>query len=176
MKKLDAIVAIVLLLLAFAVYSQSAGFGIINIDDYEYLVRSKAITSGFSLAGLSWSFNSLEHAMWTPLTWISYMFDFSLFGQDCWGAMHIHNAVLHAINAALLFFLLKLLLVTTSESAIKSTLIAALGAAIWALHPLRVESVAWLSSRKDVLSLMFELAAMICWISANTKKKLMESS
>ena len=110
MKRLnDILVCALLVALVAAVYLQTAGFGIINIDDYEYLVRSKAITGGLSAAGLRWAWGSVEHAMWTPLTWASYMIDFSLFGDDCWGAMHIHSMLLHALNASLVYVLLRML-------------------------------------------------------------------
>lgn len=167
MRKAYLILAILLLAFGvFAVYLQTANFGLINCDDYEYLVRSKAITGGVSKAGWDWAWGgaSLEHAIWMPLTWLSYMLDFTLFGRDCWGAMHLTSVLLHTVNAILVFGLLCLLVRDGSPGVRSIPIWAFIGAAIWALHPLRVESVAWLASRKDVLSFTFELLAMICWV------------
>ena len=175
----DILVCALLVAFVSAVYLQTEGFGLINIDDYEYLVRSKAITGGLSLAGLRWAWGSVEHAMWTPLTWVSYMIDFSLFGDDCWGAMHIHSVLLHALNASLVYVLLRMLCndmgaCAGSDKLQRSRNIAIpfLAATFWALHPLRVESVAWLASRKDVLSLAFALCAFICWTDANRRGRI----
>ena len=117
--------------------------------------------------------------MWTPLTWASYMIDFSLFGDDCWGAMHIHSVLLHALNASLVYVLLRMLCDEMGACAGSGKLqrsrniaIPFLAAALWALHPLRVESVAWLASRKDVLSLAFALCAFICWTDANRRGRI----
>lgn len=167
MKKRSVYLAALLLILAvFAIYSQTARFGLINCDDYEYLVRSTAILPGFSSSGMDWAWGSrsLEHAIWMPLTWMSYMLDFTLWGDAPWGVMHLHGVVLHALNAVLVFLLLRLLLKRIGGE--RPTVLSFAVAALWALHPLRVESVAWLASRKDVLSLAFELGAMIFWVKS----------
>lgn len=149
-----------------AVYFQTGSFGLINCDDYEYLVRSTAVTGGCSREGWKWAWGgqSLEHAIWMPLTWVSYMLDFTLFGNGGWGAMHLHSVALHALNSLLLFALFLILLNRTGQK--HPVAFAFLAALFWALHPLRVESVAWLASRKDVLSLSCELGAMICWVAS----------
>ena len=169
-----SLVAILLLATSvLAVYFMTARFGLVNIDDYEYLVRSKAVVGGVSLSGLAWSWQSLEHGIVMTLKWLSYMLDFSLFGEEPWGAMHLHCVALHMVNAALVFVLLNVLLrQTAGESDARRTGIALLAAAFWALHPLRVESVAWLSSRKDVLSFMFEMGACLCWCQAVCRKSV----
>lgn len=158
--------AVFLFAAVFGIYAGTAAFGLVNIDDYEYLVRSKAIAGGLSAEGLDWCFRSVEHAIWMPLTWISYMIDFSLFGSSCWGEMHLHSAFLHALNSLLLAVFLASLLRRGGIGDGKAVWIALAAAGFWAFHPLRVESVAWLSSRKDVLSFTFELLAFICWTGA----------
>lgn len=155
----------ILFVVALGIYARTVHFGLVNIDDYEYLVRSKAITGGLSAEGFAWSFKSIEHAIWMPLTWISYMVDFSLFGKECWGAMHLHSGMWHAVNTVLLGILLIMILHRGEIEHGRSFSVAILLAGFWAFHPLRVESVAWLSSRKDVLSFTFELLAFLCWMS-----------
>ena len=174
MSRFRAIILPLLLPMAvLAIYWQTVCFGLINIDDYEYLVRSKAVTSGLGAVGIKWAFMNVEHAIWMPLTWVSYMLDFSLFGPERWGVMHLHNVMLHAIGATLVYVFVKTLLdhegVGTSAN---RALLALLAGAIWALHPLRTESVAWLASRKDVLSFAFVMAAFTCWTSVSIRRSV----
>lgn len=165
----DGFAALSLVAMVFLVYWQTGEYGLVNLDDYEYLVRSKAITGGFSAGGVAWAWKTVEHSIWMPLTWMSYMFDFTAFGPDCWGAMHLHSTAIHAINAILVYLVLRLVLPENEHGV---ALLAFAGAAFWAWHPLRVESVAWLSSRKDVLSFMFESVAVVCWIMTGRRKEL----
>ena len=165
------LVALSLAAVTFAVYLKTAGFGLVNIDDYEYLVGEGGVTGGMSLANLSWAFRSTGHAIWMPLTFSSYMLDISLFGRGCWGAMHLHGAALHAVNAALLYALFHALVGYARVAPFRRIAISTVATLLWSLHPLRVESVAWLASRKDVLSFAFELLAMHAWISVSCKDK-----
>jgi tetratricopeptide (TPR) repeat protein len=112
------------------------------------------VTGGLRLRSVLVAFTTLHASNWHPLTWISHMLDVSLFGVTPAGP-HVVNACLHAANAVLAFFALAELTGTTWR--------AALAAALFAIHPLRVESVAWIAERKDVLSACFALAALWAW-------------
>jgi tetratricopeptide (TPR) repeat protein/uncharacterized membrane protein YqjE len=113
------------------------------------------VNTGISWQNLCWAFSSLEYSNWYPLTWISHMLDYEIYGEDSWGH-HLTNVLLHAANGVLLFLVLKRM-----TGALWRSLIVA---ALFALHPLRVESVAWISERKDVLSAFFGLLAL--WMYA----------
>ncbi len=113
------------------------------------------IHSGLGWHNLRWALFSLEYSNWYPLTWISHMIDFKLFGPHPWGH-HLTSVLLHAANGVLLFLVLKKM-----TGALWRSLIVA---GLFALHPLRVESVAWISERKDVLSAFFGLLAL--WMYA----------
>ena len=136
-----------------ALYAQTRRFEFINLDDYHFLLRNPMVRSGLTWDGLWWAMSSVE-ADWHPLTWLSHMLDFSLFGPDP-GPQHLVNAGLHAANGVLLFLALRAL----SEALWPS----ALAAALFALHPLRAESVAWLIERKDVLSGLFWMLALLAY-------------
>jgi hypothetical protein len=129
--------------------------GFLNYDDNTDLLQNEHVATGLSLANLSWAFRSPEYPNWHPLTWISNMVDFQLFGMNA-GGHHLVSLLIHAANAALLFLLLRALTGALWRSAA--------AAALFALHPLRVESVAWAAERKDVLSLLFGLLALAAWL------------
>ena len=112
-------------------------------DDNRYVYENPMVQSGISLKGIAWAFTTFEFGNWHPLTWISYMLDDQLFGLNP-GAQHGINVALHA-GAALLLFLAFLRMT-------RKVWCACALAAVFALHPLHVESVAWISERKDVLS------------------------
>jgi protein O-mannosyl-transferase len=122
-----------------------------TFDEHGELMMNQHMNHGMGWRNLRWAFTSLEYSNWYPLTWISHMLDFKMFGAQPWGH-HLTSALLHAANAALLFLVLKRL-----TGALWRSLIVA---ALFALHPLRVESVAWISERKDVLSAFFGLIAL----------------
>ena len=132
-------------------------YGLINLDDYVYVLSYPEVTGGLSLAGVRWAFTWIGDSMWAPLTWLSYMADYSV----GWGVtgMHWLSLVLHGVNAAILFCLLASL----SGADRRSALVAAVAALTWSIHPLRVESVVWIAGRKDVLSAFFFLSALLCW-------------
>jgi protein O-mannosyl-transferase len=121
-------------------------FNFINFDDNEYVYGNPHVTQGLTLKNIGWAFTKCYSANWHPLTWISHMIDCELFGVKA-GGHHLTNLYLHIVNVALLFFLLHLMTGALWRSA--------LVAALMALHPLHVESVAWISERKDVLSAFF---------------------
>jgi tetratricopeptide (TPR) repeat protein/cbb3-type cytochrome oxidase subunit 3 len=120
-------------------------------DENGELLLNAHMNSGLGWHNLRWALFSLEYANWYPLTWISHMIDFKLFGPNPWGH-HLTNVLIHAANGVLLFLALKRM-----TGALWRSLIVA---GLFALHPLRVESVAWISERKDVLSAFFGLLAL----------------
>jgi tetratricopeptide (TPR) repeat protein len=125
--------------------------GFVNFDDDHYVYLNQVIQGGLSWSFLKWAFTTLEFYNWHPLTWISLELDYELFGLNPRG-YHATNLLLHVVNGV---FLLSLLARTTGNVA-RSACVAA----FFALHPLHVESVAWISERKDVLSAFFWLATM----------------
>jgi tetratricopeptide (TPR) repeat protein len=126
----------------FVVFLPVRANGFVDYDDGSYVTRNPAVLGGLTLHGLAWACG-FHSANWHPLTWLSHMLDVDLFGREAAGP-HLVNAGLHALAAALLF----LFLASTTGKAWPSLVVALL----FALHPLRVESVAWVSERKDVLS------------------------
>ncbi|HEX7192994.1 MAG TPA: tetratricopeptide repeat protein [Thermoanaerobaculia bacterium] len=144
-----------LVLLVALVFGSVATHGFINFDDPDYVSGNAVVQKGLTTAGLHYAFTSVKPFYWQPLTWLSLMLDVSLFGVRS-GAMLIENVLLHAISALLLFL--------TLFAATKNVNRSAAVAAIWAIHPLRVESVAWVAERKDVLSTLFFLAAMLAYV------------
>ena len=127
------------------------GFSFINYDDGQYVWENLHVQGGLSKEGVSWAFTTFEAANWHPLTWISHMTDVELFGLDA-GWHHRVNVLFHLANTALLF----LVLWRMTGGLWRSAFVAAL----FAVHPLHVESVAWVSERKDVLSTLFWLLTM----------------
>ncbi len=129
-----------------ALYVPALSNRFLVLDDRDYVTGNSHVQDGLSWSTLKWAFTSLHAANWHPLTWLSHAFDYELFGLNPL-AHHLDNVLLHAINAVLLF----LLLVWMTKRTGPSLLVAAL----FAVHPLNVESVAWIAERKNVLSTMF---------------------
>jgi Flp pilus assembly protein TadD len=128
----------------------------IGFDDPEYVTQNPDVAGGLTLRSAAWAMTTGRAANWHPVTWLSHMLDASLFGLDPRGH-HATSLVLHCANAALLFVLLLRMTGATWRSA--------LAAALFALHPLRVESVAWVSERKDVLAAAFWLATTLAYVA-----------
>ncbi len=128
--------------------------GFVNYDDYTYVTENHWVQQGLTLASLRWAFTTLHFSNWHPLTWIGYQLDFELFGLDPRG-YHLVSLVLHALNAVLLFLVVRRLTRATGRALAMSLL--------WAIHPLRVESVVWISERKDLVSLLFGLLAIAAY-------------
>ncbi len=137
------------------VFSQAGGNAFINFDDDAYILNNAHVSSGLTWDNFAWAWANRDYYYWQPLTWLSHQLDVSLFGLRS-GPHHFENALLHAVNATLCFLLLRRF--SGSGQA------ALTGAALWALHPLRVESVAWAAERKDVLSALFCLLATIAYL------------
>lgn len=151
-----ALILALLLLGVFAAYYPALENDFVFFDDQTYIYENPYIADGLSLKSFFWSFNIGYAANWHPLTWVSHALDVTLFGLNPRGH-HAVNVALHAINAVLLFLFLG---VTTRERW-KS----AFAAALFALHPLHVESVAWASERKDVLSTLFFMLVLLAYCS-----------
>jgi hypothetical protein len=142
-------VASLLALGVAAIYAQTRGHAFLNYDDDAYILANPLVTSGWTAATARGLFRPAA-ANWHPLTWLSHVVDWQLFGPWA-GGHHLVSAALHAVNAVLLFGVLRAMTGAFWRSAAV--------AALFALHPLRVESVAWAAERKDVLSAFFWLAA-----------------
>ncbi|MCK6447878.1 MAG: tetratricopeptide repeat protein [Planctomycetes bacterium] len=135
-------------------YAQVGSFGFVDLDDSAYVYENPSVLGGLSFEGVQWAFTATHSANWHPLTWLSHMLDVTLFGVDPTGH-HWVNVGLHAANTVLVFVLLRELTAATWKSAWV--------AGLFGLHPLRVESVAWVSERKDVLCAFFFLATLVAW-------------
>jgi protein O-mannosyl-transferase len=141
---------------AIAVFAQTARNGFVSFDDGEYVYENPAVLAGLSLKGLAWAFTTRAAANWHPLTWLSHMLDVTLFGANA-GAHHLVSLAFHAASTVLLFHVLR----TATGRLSRSALVAAL----FCVHPLHVESVAWLAERKDVLSTFFGMLALLAYVS-----------
>lgn len=138
--------------LTLALYWPAVDHAFVNLDDEKYVVQNPHVRAGLSWEGLSWAFSSVGYeANWHPLTWLSHMLDVELFGVHS-GRHHLINIILHAANAALLFGLLQQM----TGAFWRSSFVALL----FAVHPLHVESVAWVAERKDVLSTLFWMVTL----------------
>jgi protein O-mannosyl-transferase len=140
------IVSVLLPVIVGIAFGRALGNDFVGYDDQSYVVLNPRVTNGLTLDGIQWAFTHAHATNWHPLTTISHMLDCQLYGLEPWGH-HLTNILFHAAAAILLFFALRDLTGNLWPSA--------LAAAIFAVHPLRVESVAWVSERKDVLSGVF---------------------
>ncbi|TIH17105.1 tetratricopeptide repeat protein [Marinifilum sp. JC120] len=154
------IAAAILSALVLTVYGQCGGFELVTYDDTSYVTNNQRVMQGISAENVSWAFSTFQLSNYHPLTVVSHMFDTSLFG-DSDGARHLVNVFFHLCNVLLLFFfLLKATRGFEKDGLIPSFFVAAL----FAVHPVHVESVAWVAERKDVLSTFFWLSAMHSWL------------
>src|SRR5665213_21477 len=148
------LIALLLALGTLVVFLPAGRFGFVNYDDPDYVTQNNFVKNGLNWTDIRWAFSTFHASNWHPLTWLSLMTDRSLFGLNP-GAYHFVNILFHAVNAALLFILLSRLTQKIWPSAFV--------AALFAWHPLHVESVAWISERKDVLSTFFALLALLSY-------------
>ena len=144
-----------IVLLTIAVYGQVGHHAFIDFDDYEYITENPHVRTGLTFDNIAWAFTSHHSNNWHPLTWISHMVDVEIFGLNP-GGHHLVNVAFHVVNSLLLMALLRLLTGALWPSAFT--------AALFALHPLHVESVAWAAERKDVLSCFFWLLTIFMYI------------
>ena len=147
----SALVAAVLFAGTLLLFCRATGFAFLDLDDPDYVTANAHVQGGLTWAGVRWACTSGDAANWHPLTWLSHQLDWQLFGADPRGH-HATSVLLHAVNAVLAFLALRRLTGAFWTSAV--------AAALFAWHPLRVESVAWVAERKDVLSALFGLLTL----------------
>jgi tetratricopeptide (TPR) repeat protein len=149
-------ISVALAALTLLVYGRTGTFPFVAYDDGAYVFENQQVQGGLSAAGVRWAFTTFACANWHPLTWLSLQLDWQLFGGQPAG-FHLTNVVLHTANTLLLFGVLTRLTGAVWRSAVV--------AALFALHPLHVESVAWVSERKDVLSTLFWMLTLAAYVS-----------
>jgi tetratricopeptide (TPR) repeat protein len=149
-------IALFLAAAVVAIYAQSVRFGAVRFDDSVYIAGSSYLKNGLSVDGLKWAFSSFFGSNYFPLTLSSHMLDRSLFGDQL-GGHHLTSVLLHALNSILLFGALFSMTRARGPSAIVAML--------FAVHPLNVESVAWIAERKNVLSTTFWILSMWAYAS-----------
>ncbi len=159
----DWMISLSLAVLTAAVYVQVIGHGFISYDDPGYVSENLVVQKGLTWEGLRWAFTSFAQANWHPLTWLSHMLDVQLFGLKP-GMHHLVSVFLHILSTILLFLVFRQMTGALWRSAFV--------AALFALHPLHVESVAWAAERKDVLSTLFWILTMWAYIRYARKPKL----
>jgi tetratricopeptide (TPR) repeat protein len=150
-----AVVSLVLAVVTLFTYRAVRSNDFVNYDDPSYVLRNPQIQQGVTPKSVKWAFTSFYAANWHPLTWISHMIDWRLYGSNPLGH-HLTNVCLHAANAILLFLLLLYMTGYLGRSAMVAFL--------FALHPANVESVAWISERKDLLCTFFWFVALIAYV------------
>ncbi len=150
----DLLILLGLAAMTFAIYAQVVGHQFITLDDDAYIKQNAMVNRGLTLAGVAWAFTTFDQGNWHPLTWIAHMIDRQLFGMNAGGHLLV-NALIHVANTLLVFWFL----LRTTHARWPSALVAAL----FALHPLHVESVAWAAERKDTLSTFFGLLSLIAY-------------
>ena len=150
-----AAICVVLLLVTIFAYHGVRYNDFLSIDDNDYVSENLHVQQGLTAQSIHWAFTTFQDANWHPLTWISNMIDWSMYGMNPIG-YHVTNVRMHAVNAVLLFLLLLYMTGALGRSAIVAFL--------FALHPAHVESVAWIAERKDLLCAFFSLAAMLAYV------------
>ena len=148
------IICVFLTIALCSVYLQVKDHQFIDFDDEQYVTENSHVLSGLNLENIKWAFTSTYATNWHPLTWISHMMDVSIFGMKP-GMHHLTNVIFHILNSILLLIVLNQMTGALWRSAAVAVL--------FALHPLHVESVAWIAERKDVLSTFFWMLTMLSY-------------
>ena len=156
------LLCLILFSVTLSVYWQTGNHEFLNFDDNEYVCDNLHVAKGVTGANIIWAFTSVEASNWHPVTWLSHMLDVQLYGMNPRGH-HLTSVFIHAVSALLLF----LLLFRLTGSPWQSSFVAAL----FALHPLHVESVAWVAERKDVLSAFFCFLTLLLYSEYVAKRK-----
>ncbi len=133
----------------------------ISLDDYTYITNNPHVTGGLTWENVKWSFQAGYAGYWHPVTWLSHLLDVQLFGLNPRGP-HLVNLLIHLANAILIFLVF--------QGMTQRPWRCALVAALFAVHPLHVESVAWAAERKDVLSTFFFLLTLLCYAKAVARR------
>ena len=154
-RKQSILVILIIIAMVLYIYWPVQDYGFIYFDDDVYVTQNIHLQSGITTDGLRWAFTTTYFGLWNPLTWLSLMLDYRIFGLNA-GGYHWTNVILHILNAVLLFFLLRILTGAEWRSAFV--------AALFAVHPINVESVAWIAERKNVLSTFFWMTTMLCYV------------
>ena len=154
-KNWSLLICLTLALVTFAVYFQVHSFKFITMDDSVYVCKNPNIQAGITFKAVKWAFTTNYAEFWHPLTWLSLMLDWQMFGSNPAG-FHLTNLILHIANALLLFLVLKQMTNALWQSAFV--------AALFALHPLHIEAVAWVAERKEVLSTFFWILTMWAYL------------
>jgi Flp pilus assembly protein TadD len=149
-------ICVFLVAAVLAVFGQTARFGFINYDDQSYVYHNPVVQQGLTWKGVLWALTYGKIGHWHPLTWLTHMADFQLYGLWA-GGHHLTNVALHAVTTVLLFLALRKMTGALWRSAFV--------AAVFAIHPLRAESVAWVAERKDVLSGMFFMLTLLAYVN-----------
>ena len=144
-----------LILINIVVYSPLAGYGFVSYDDPQYVTDNPHVLAGLTWEGVKWAMVTQDASNWHPLTWLSYMLDVQMFGLDA-GWHHTTNIVLHIASTLLLFLVLRRMTGAPLQSAFV--------AGLFAVHPLNVQSVAWIADRKDVLSTVLWMLALWAYV------------
>jgi tetratricopeptide (TPR) repeat protein len=156
------VVSLLIAAVVLAAYWPALQCGFINYDDPAYVTANPSVQSGVNWHGIKWALTTSHAANWHPLTWLSHMIDFELYGLNPLGH-HLTSLLFHTANSVLLFLLLNKMTGAMGRSAFV--------AAIFALHPLRVESVVWVSERKDVLSAFFGILTIWSYFKFEITKR-----
>src|SRR5258707_11275173 len=149
-------IGLALAVLTVVVYSPCVHHPFSNYDDFEYVVENPAVQVGLTAQSVRWAFTTCDCANWHPFTWLSLQLDSQLFGGTKPLGFHLTNVLLHTVNTVLLYLVLVQLTTRIWRSAVV--------AALFALHPLHVESVAWVTERKDVLSTLFWILTVAAYL------------
>ena len=153
--KLAATLGVALVAITFVAFSGVLESQFVNYDDEVYVTGNAHVLSGLSVATARWAFTTTEGANWHPLTWLSHLLDVTCYGLDA-GKHHLSSLLFHAANTVLLFLLLARMTGALWRPAF--------AACLFAIHPLHVESVAWIAERKDVASTLFWLLTLFAWL------------
>src|SRR5215472_17597505 len=151
----DLLVCLGLVAVTLAVFGQTLTHDFVNFDDHVYVYENPLVVKGLSTEGITEAFTHTHARNWHPLTTISHMLDCQLYGLKA-GGHHLTNVILHTISVLLLFLVLKQVTSALWQSAFV--------AALFAIHPLHVESVAWIAERKDVLSAVFFMLTLAAYV------------
>lgn len=142
--------------LAVSVYAQTVGFSLVNLDDIHFITLNEHVTTGLSKANVEWGWGSISSGLWHPLTWWSYQLETTVFGAENDGARHTVNLALHV--------LVSLLVYGVGRALLRGDLSPLLIALLYSVHPQRVQVVAWVAERKELLAACFVLAAFLCHV------------